>query len=39
MNSFKGLNDVKKQMSREELIELVEMLCDPKLPDELGSKF
>ncbi|HEK9100076.1 bacteriocin immunity protein [Bacillus pfraonensis] len=30
---------MKSQMSREELIELVKMICDPKLLDELGSKY
>ncbi|WP_459502405.1 bacteriocin immunity protein [Bacillus sp. C1] len=39
MNSFKRLSDVKSQMGREELIELVKMICDPKLSDELGSQY
>lgn len=26
-------------MTKEELIKLVEQICDPKLPDELGSKY
>lgn len=36
---FERLNNVKSQMSKDDLIEIVERLCDPKLPDELGSKY
>ena len=30
---------MKSKMNSEELIELVKMICDPKLPDELGSQY